>query len=240
MFDPSKFTTPKAKPLPVCLLLDVSGSMSGDKITNLNNAVKEMLDTFKAEEKMETEFLISVITFGNEVKLHIPPTKASQVQWRDLGADGMTPMGTALKMAKAMIEDKETTPSRAYRPTIVLVSDGQPNDSWERPLEDFIRQGRSSKCDRMAMAIGHDADEGVLNRFIEGTPHQLFYAESAAQLHEFFQRVTMSVTMRSRSKNPNEVPAASEIKHDGASVSIRAKSTNGSGQVAGASDDDVW
>ncbi|PIE52093.1 tellurite resistance protein TerY [Candidatus Fermentibacteria bacterium] len=218
MFDPKKFTTPTAKPLPVVLLLDVSSSMSGDKIDNLNKAVEDMLDTFAQEEKMETEILVSVITFGNQVELQVPYTKASQVQWQGLQANGMTPMGTALKMAKAMIEDKETTPSRAYRPTIVLVSDGQPNDSWERPLEDFISKGRSSKCDRMAMAIGRDADETVLKRFINGTPHDLFYAKNAGQLHEFFQRVTMSVTMRSKSKNPNTVPAPSEIKLDGGSV----------------------
>lgn len=211
MFDPKKFTTPTAKPLPVVLLLDVSSSMSGDKIENLNKAVEDMLDTFAQEEKMETEILVSVITFGNQVELQVPYTKASQVQWQGLQANGMTPMGTALKMAKAMIEDKETTPSRAYRPTIVLVSDGQPNDSWERPLEDFISEGRSSKCDRMAMAIGRDADETVLKRFIEGTPHDLFYAENAGQLHEFFQRVTMSVTMRTQSKNPNLVPASIEL-----------------------------
>lgn len=109
-------------------------------------------------------------------------------------------------MAKAMIENKETTPSRAYRPTIVLVSDGQPNDSWEKPLENFISEGRSSKCDRMAMAIGRDADETVLKRFIKGSPHDLFYAENAGQLHAFFQRVTMSVTTRIQAKNPNVVP----------------------------------
>lgn len=218
MFDPKKFTTPTAKPLPVILLLDVSSSMEGTKIRNLNIAVKEMLDTFAQEEKMETEILVSIITFGDTVDLKIPYTKASKVAWESLVADGYTPMGTALRMAKAMIEDKETTPSRAYRPTVVLVSDGQPNDEWETPLEEFISEGRSSKCDRMAMAIGSDADETVLGRFIQGTPHELFYAEGASQLHEFFQRVTMSVTMRTQSKNPNLVIAPSEIKLDGGSV----------------------
>ena len=236
MFDPKKFTTPTAKPLPVVLLLDVSSSMSGDKIENLNKAVEDMLDTFAQEEKMETEILVSVITFGNEVELYVPYTKASQVQWQGLQADGMTPMGTALKMAKAMIEDKETTPSRAYRPTIVLVSDGQPNDSgWEKALEDFISEGRSAKCDRMAMAIGRDADEHVLKRFIEGTPHDLFYAENAGQLHEFFQRVTMSVTMRTQSKNPNVVPTPSEIKLDGDSVKV-----NTTENITASSDDDGY
>lgn len=211
MFDPKKFTTPTARPLPVVLLLDVSGSMSGEKIDNLNKAVRDMLDAFAQEEKMETEILVSVITFGDQVELHVPYTRASQVQWQGLQASGMTPMGTALEMAKAMIEDKETTPSRAYRPTIVLVSDGQPNDRWERPLEDFILEGRSSKCDRMAMAIGRDADEAVLKRFTEGTPHDLFYAENAGQMHEFFQRVTMSVTLRTQSRNPNVLPASIEL-----------------------------
>jgi len=236
MFDPKKFTTPTAKPLPVVLLLDVSTSMSGDKIENLNKAVEDMLDTFAKEEKMETEILVSVITFGDQVKLYVPYTKASQVQWQGLQANGMTPMGTALKMAKAMIEDKETTPSRAYRPTIVLVSDGQPNDSWERPLEDFISKGRSSKCDRMAMAIGRDANEMILKRFIEGTPHDLFYAENAGQLHEFFQRVTMSVTMRTQSKNPNVVPTPSEIKLDGGSV----KSATTGNTTASSDDEGYW
>lgn len=211
MFDPKKFTTPTARPLPVVLLLDVSGSMSGEKIDNLNKAVRDMLDAFAQEEKMETEILVSVITFGDQVELYVPYTRASQVHWQGLQASGMTPMGTALEMAKAMIEDKETTPSRAYRPTIVLVSDGQPNDCWERPLEDFILEGRSSKCDRMAMAIGRDADEAVLKRFTEGTPHDLFYAENAGQMHEFFQRVTMSVTLRTKSRNPNVLPASIEL-----------------------------
>ena len=217
-FDPKKFTTPTAKPLPVILLLDVSRSMAGEKMNNLNKAVKNMLNVFAQEEKMETEILVSVITFGSEVKLHVPYTKASQVQWQDLQAYGGTLMGAALKKAKNMIEDKETTPSRAYRPTVVLVSDGKPGDNWERPLEDFISGGRSSKCDRMAMAIGNDANEAVLKRFIKGTSHDLFHAENARQIPEFFQRVTMSVTMRSYSQNPNVVPVPAEFKLDGGSV----------------------
>lgn len=238
MFDASKFTTTKAKPLPVYLLLDVSGSMQGPKIDNLNAAVREMLDTFAKEEQMETEILVSVITFGGIAKLHLSPTKASKIKWTDLTADENTPMGAALEMAKDMIEDKNITPSRAYRPTIVLVSDGQPNDSWEKPLKDFINSGRSCKCDRMAMAIGHDADENVLKLFIEGTPHPLFHAENAPQLHESFQRITMSVTARTKSKDPNVVPPDSDVTLDGRTVNVKNTKTGkgkSTGETAGKS-----
>lgn len=243
MFDPKKFTTPAAKPLPVVLLLDVSSSMLGDKIDNLNKAVEDMLDAFAQEEKMETEIIVSVIIFGSQVDLHVPYTKASQVQWTTMQANGVTRMDVAFEMAKAMIEDKETTPSRAYRPAIVLVSDGCPtdekgnrSDNWEKPLEKFISEGRSSKCDRMAMAIGRDADETVLKRFIEGTPHDLFYAENAEQLHEFFQRVTMTVTTRTRMKNPNVIPTPPEIKLDDGNVK---PDTNGS-RAEPSDDEGYW
>lgn len=214
MFDPSEYTTPAAKPLPVVLLLDVSTSMQGEKISSLNRAVAEMIGAFANEEKMETEIIVSIITFGEQVELYLPYTKASEVKWHDLHAYGNTPMGMALKMAKGMIEDKETTPSRAYRPTVILVSDGEPNDVWQQPLAEFITEGRSAKCDRMAIAIGAGADKDVLSKFIAGTPHELFVASDASQLTQYFKKITMSVTVRSQSQNPNVVAVA--VKPDAA------------------------
>lgn len=209
-FDPSKYTVAKAKPLPVVLLLDTSSSMNAggeqSKIAELDSAVRDMIKDFAHEELLETEIQVSVITFGYDgVKLALPYTNASKVEMKNLEAQGNTPMGTALRMAKDMIEDKETTPSRAYRPLVILCSDGAPNDDWEAPMDNFIKDGRSSKCDRMAMAIGSDANEAVLKRFIEGTENPLFYAKDASSMHKFFKFVTMSVATRSHSQNPNVI-----------------------------------
>ncbi len=178
-FNPANFTVAKAKPLPVVLLLDVSTSMGGENINKLNAAVKEMISDFAAAEKNEVEILVSIITFGAEVLLHTPYTSAKDIEWQDLQVSGATPMGTAFSMAKAMIEDKEVTPSRAYRPTIILVSDGEPNDSWQQPLRDLVNEGRSQKCDRMAMAIGSEASNNVLNEFISGTENKVFTAQDS-------------------------------------------------------------
>ena len=209
-FDPSKYTVAKAKPLPVVLLLDTSSSMNAggeqSKITELDSAVRDMIKDFANEEQLETEIQVSVITFGyNGVQLALPYTNASKVEMKKLEAQGNTPMGMALRMAKDMIEDKETTPSRAYRPLVILCSDGAPNDDWEGPMDNFIKDGRSSKCDRMAMAIGKEANQEVLKRFIEGTENPLFFAKDASSLHKFFKFVTMSVATRSHSQNPNMI-----------------------------------
>ncbi|MFG8982319.1 VWA domain-containing protein [Pseudomonas aeruginosa] len=239
-FDPSKFTAPKAKPLPVVLLLDVSGSMSGEKIRNVNDAVRDMLDTFSDTENGETEIHVAIITFGSQVVLHQPLASASDIHWQDLSAGGMTPLGTALQMAKAMIEDKDVVPSRAYRPTVVLVSDGGPNDAWEKPLNAFISDGRSAKCDRLAMAIGADADEAVLGKFIEGTSNRLFYAENAKQLRDFFKFVTMSVTIRTKSQTPNNVPEASAIDIQPATIEARQDKQNSVTQSSSTEDGGYW
>lgn len=225
-FDPSKFTVPKAKPLPVILLLDVSASMSGDKIRNLNDAVRDMLDTFRGSESGETEIWVSIITFGSQVNLHQSLASAGDIQWQALSASGTTPLGVALDMAKAMIEDKDVVPSRAYRPTVVLVSDGQPDSGWKEPLDRFVSDGRSAKCDRMAIAIGVDADKAVLGQFIEGTQNDLFYAENAKQLRDRFKFVTMSVVIRTKSQAPNTLPAASEIEDRQASLEPRPQNTS--------------
>ena len=221
-FDPSKYTVAKAKPLPVVLLLDTSSSMNAggeqSKIAELDSAVRDMIKDFAHEEQLETEIHVSVITFGSEVKLALPYTNASKVDLTKLTAGGMTPMGTALRMAKDMIEDKEVTPSRAYRPLVILCSDGEPNDSWEEPMNAFINVKLGcfniefihvchSIAGAMAMAIGKEANQEVLKRFIEGTENPLFFAKDASSLHKFFKFVTMSVTSRSRSANPNVVMA---------------------------------
>ena len=88
-FDPTKFTAPSAKPLPVILLLDVSGSMQGEKIRNLNAAVMDMLGTFRDSQSGEVEIHVAIITFGAQVALHQQLASAASISWHDLSASGV-------------------------------------------------------------------------------------------------------------------------------------------------------
>ena len=207
-FNPNNYKAPEAKKLPVILLLDVSGSMSGAKIDSLYDATIDMIETFAAAQAKEQIIDVAIITFGDNVELQTRYRPVKDLQAKGISkfrASGMTPMGTALKMAKDMIDDKQETPSRIYRPAVVLVSDGAPNDDWKGPMERFITDGRSAKCQRFAVAIGNDADRSVLERFTQD-PSTVFFAEDAKDISEQFKTISMSVSTSATGPNPNSIP----------------------------------
>lgn len=204
------------KPLPVIVMADVSGSMAANgKIQALNGAMREMLASFSQEENTRAEIHVSVVTFGGScASLHCPLQPARSIKWTDMVAMGMTPMGSAMTMVREMLEDRTCIPSKAYRPTLILVSDGYPNDAWQEPMRLLTTEGRSQKADRMALAIGEDADENMLRRFLVEPERPLFHADDAADIHSFFRFATMSMTMRSQHANPNAVPSPNAVsKH---------------------------
>lgn len=187
-----EFTEEKC--MPVVLLLDVSGSMDGDKIHRLYESVNTMVDTFASHSrKEEIAYKVAIITFGSQVKCHTRYTDAKYLNnLQRFMASGMTPLGAALKMAKGMVEDRDETKSLWYKPAVVLVSDGEPNDDWEGPERSFIEEGRSSKCQRFSVAIGNDADEGMLKGFVS-KPDFFFKADDASKIAAVFEKVTISV-----------------------------------------------
>ena len=230
-FNPNNYKAPEVKKLPVILLLDVSSSMQGAKIDSLYNATCDMIDTFVGAQLKEQSIDVAIITFGKEIKLHIPYTPVKEIQDKGLEhfvADGMTPMGTAIQMAKDMIDDKSVTPSRIYRPAVVLVSDGEPNDDWRNPIAMFINDGRSSKCQRFAVAVGEKADRTVLETFTEN-PDNVFYAANASDLAACFKTVSMSVT--TTATKPDIPKVVAEVKTPVVSSSVPTKQDD---------DDDEW
>jgi len=204
----SDFTIATPRPLPVIVLADISGSMSENgKIDSLNHALDEMIKSFATEAQDRAEIQVSVITFGKAgAQIHSELTPASKAAWSPMQADGGTPLGAAISLATSLVEDRQRIPGRAYRPAIVLVSDGQPTDEWKEPVKRLLASERGSRADRFALAIGDDADKAMLGAFLGDPAKAVLQASDARQVQTFFRWVTMSVTSRSRSATPNAAP----------------------------------
>ena len=198
-----EFTISAPRPLPVIVLADISGSMSVDgKIEVLNTSIETMARDFASQDERRGEIQVAVIAFGGEsASLVQAPVPAREFRWHAMDADGRTPLGHALAMVRELLEDRDQIPSRSYRPTLILVSDGQPNDEWEGPLRELLASERASKAFRVAVAIGADADRGVLRDFLGDPQARVFEANEARDISEFFRRVTMSVSRALTSGN---------------------------------------
>ncbi len=213
MTELKSFVRAEARTLPVILLLDRSGSMNGERIDSLNQAIPAMIHDFADESGISAEIKVAIISFGGAAaKLECTLTSASEINYHPLGAGGMTPLGSALKKAKELIENREIVTSRSYRPMVILVSDGYPNDNWEQPFEEFISEGRTKKCERWALAIGQGCDMHMLQKFIGEGSERLFNAEDAGNIKQFFRLVTMTTVSKLKSKNPNASISMEQIK----------------------------
>ena len=210
----NNFTITKERALPIFILADTSGSMRGAKINELNLALREMLTALNDVDDIRGKFQLCVIGFGGDVNVIQPLADIDGLQLPELNAAGNTPMGEAFDTVREMIEDRNVVSSRAYAPTIVLISDGIPTDcsegiyhskeysKWE-PLNNLHSAERSSKSQRLALGIGADADFGMLKEFINNPEIPVIKANDASGITKFFRWVTMSTVARMNSVNPN-------------------------------------
>lgn len=218
----NSYVAREQRPLPIFVLADTSGSMRGDKISELNLALREMLNALNNADDIRGKFQLSVISFGGDVKLVQPLTDINGLALSELAASGNTPMGQAFETVTDMIEDRSVVSSRAYNPTIVLISDGIPTDcteemyrrknyfDWE-PLKKLHSSERSSKCQRLALGIGEDADTEMLKAFIDNPEVPVIKTKDASGITKFFRWVTMSTVARMHSINPNEAGIVAPI-----------------------------
>ena len=212
----NRFISRDPRALPIFVLADVSGSMIGEKISELNLALREMLNALKSAEDIRGKFQLSVIAFGGDVRVVQPLADINEIALSELAASGNTPMGEAFDLVKEMIEDRNIVSSRSYAPTLVLISDGLPTDCseslresknfalWE-PIRQLHSGERCSKSQRLALGIGEDADYGMLRTFINNPEVPVIKVNNAAGISKFFRWVTMSTVARMNSVNPNEV-----------------------------------
>lgn len=116
------------------LLLDVSGSMNGRPLDELNAGLTVFKDELTADALAMKRVEVGIVTFG-PVKVETPFTSASTFYPPNLHSQGDTPMGAAITQALNMVEDRKrdyrNNGISYYRPWVFLITDGGPTDSWQ-------------------------------------------------------------------------------------------------------------
>ncbi|MEV6397971.1 tellurium resistance protein [Streptomyces sp. NPDC051907] len=172
------------RPVHFIWILDVSYSMMGEKIGQLNYAIREAVPEMRsvAHDNPAAQLLLRVLTFSSTAVWHVAdPTPVESFTWQDVGVDGGTNLGDALY---AVARELETPPmpQRALKPVLALVSDGQPLDEWREGLKAIDATPWGKKAVRVAIGIGADADRSVLQEFLANPELPVLDANSPKQL----------------------------------------------------------
>lgn len=190
--------------LPVYLMLDTSGSMSGDPIEAVKEGVKALIADLKTDpQALETAYL-SVITFDNAANQVIPMTEIMQFKEPVLEAHGSTAMGAALKKLlecykKEIIKNTSATQKGDYKPLVFLMTDGHPTDDWEKIADEIGNKVKDNKTFGrfVALGAGGGADTEVLKRLTNDV--LLIHEMKPDALKAYFKWVTQSIVAGSKS-----------------------------------------
>ena len=182
--------------LPVYLLLDTSGSMTGEPIEAVKNGVQMMVHSLRQNpQAIETAF-VSIITFDSEAKQLIPLTDLASFQTIDLKAAGTTALGAALSLLADKLENEVTKTTLEqkgdWKPIVFIMTDGVPTDDWQAGFQKLkaVKKGLIVGC-----AAGNNADDKVLKEIADQVVR--LSNTDADSIGKFFQWVSASIVTTS-------------------------------------------
>ena len=183
------------KTMVMFFLIDTSGSMEGEKIASLNDAMREMLPDIKeiSDKNADALIKIAVLDFASGTEWITPiPQDLETFRWHDMEVGGVTDLGEACCELSTKLHSSAFLQDKAghYAPVIILMSDGAPTDDFKGGLALLKQNGRFNTAIKIALAIGKDADHDVLAEFT-GNKEAVFPIMNKVQMKRMIHFVTV-------------------------------------------------
>lgn len=175
----------EARPVAFAMVLDVSGSMSGEKIEQARRAVLDVL------ARMNDNDQIALVTYSDSARLVQPLRRVGLVRERlqlvvpTLGIEGGTNIPAGLAAGVAALAEAPST--HVHR--VVLMSDGR--DGSGRALDQIAQDARvraDGGVTLSSLGIGADYDEAFMARLADAGRGNYEFLRDGAQLRAFLAR----------------------------------------------------
>lgn len=199
-------------------LIDVSGSMDGQKIGSVNVSLEEVMPFIQdiSANNADAQIKVAALEFSSGTEWMYPqPIEVENFQWRNLEAGGLTSLGEAYTELNSKLSATHGFMNEAagsFAPAIILCSDGEPTDDYKRALEKLRNNNWFKAAIKVAIAIGDDANQSILAEFT-GNSEAVLTVHNKEQLKKIihFVSVTASQVASSHSSVGKDAP---ETKHD--------------------------
>lgn len=189
-------TMAQIRRLPIYLVLDVSGSMTGQPIESVRQGLRSLVSDLQGDPTcLETTYL-SVITYADDAYQKLPLTEIPSYVEPNLIAGGSTNFGKGLELLEKCVESEvvktEVNVKGDYKPMIFIMTDGQPTDQYKEIASRI-------KNKRLGTIIGCAAGAGANVSTLQEVTEIVVKLETLEpnQLKNFFKWVSKSVKIAS-------------------------------------------
>ncbi len=205
---------------PCVLLVDVSSSMYGAPITQLNSGIATFAQELKADQLASLRTEVAIVTFGSTAQMAHEFVTADQFIAPTLGANGATMMSAGINLALDKIEERKQmyrdNGIDYYRPWLFLITDGAPTESQDvvnaasQRLHDAENEKRVA-----AFSVGVEgADMDTLAKISPRRPLAL----KGLEFSSMFVWLSQSMSRVSRSRTDDEITLDTEGLQDWAAI----------------------
>jgi len=164
----------RKKVIPLVLVLDTSGSMSGERIKHLNealNALLEKISNYNKDDKSNMCIKVAILGFSSGSKW-LTDDFVDPVQFclPTITASGVTDLGCALnELNKKIISSSVSLGVDSFTSaSIIFVTDGMPTDNYSIALEKLLKNNCYKMAKKYAIAIGEETDRDILKKLVDG------------------------------------------------------------------------
>lgn len=199
--------------VPIALCLDVSSSMEGEPIAELNSGVRLFFDALRADPIATASAEVAIITFSDEPRMELDFQGLDRIgQPPTLEASGMTDLGGGVMLALDALENRkreyQATGVDYFQPWLVLMTDGAPTTQTHQQAAPRVCELESlGKLVVFPIGIGTGADMAVLAQFSKRKrPLRL----QGLNFTQFFEWLSKSVVRVSQSRPGEKVQLDTE------------------------------
>lgn len=204
------------KSMVLFFIIDQSGSMTGSKIGSLNTAMEEVMPEIRGIGAADADIKIAVMTFSNGSQwMYQEPISIDDFKWKNVSAGGVTDLGDAFSRLADKLSRNEylKSPSLSFAPVMFLMSDGYPTDEYKKGLDRLKTNKWYQVGIKIALAIGEDADQGVLAEFTGSREAVVtaYNGEALAKLIRFIAITSSQIGSKSMNLSSNSTTKQAEV-----------------------------
>lgn len=190
--------------LPIYFLIDISESMVGEPIQQVEEGLATIIQTLKTDPNAMETVWVSIIVFAGQAKTIVPLQELINFY------PPRFPIGSGTSLSKGlghlMFELRKNIVRTTievkgdWKPVIFLLTDGVPTDDTQIAISEW-KQNWMHKANLVAISFGDESDMQLLGELTDNVLH--FKNADANSYKQFFKWITDSIKTSSESVENN-------------------------------------